>query len=251
MVHIYMQTRYKQLLGLAALLILLAASCTGVRHVGLRPVVGPVPDATTEELQPRIALSSIIGLRSEVRADLYDADGDGLGSFTGALLMSPPRAMRLVLYDAFGARVMDISIVHGNAIAYVPSEAAVYEGYVPLPWPSGSDMLHKRDKDGRHRLLESESMDERGISREFAFNERLENDGIIVYDEGAPAFEAYFSDYASGVPMGMDFRVPGLYTFHLRLVEPEGGMSLAGELFDNLPKDASDIRLMPIPGRPE
>ena len=231
---------------LTALMVFLS-SCASIHPIGLQPITGRVPDASTEELLSGILLSGTRGLRSEVAAVLSGPDGERLGKFSGALLMIPPRAIRLVLYDVFGARVFDISLTESGTIAYVPSDGIAYEGEMPLPWPSGGGLTHVRDEYGRHVLIESIPDRTPPASRMFIFNERLENVATVIYASGAPVLEAYYYDFESDVPMAMDFMLNGLYTFHIRLKEPEVGIDLPEGAFNNLPADTGDLKFMPLP----
>lgn len=239
-----------RLITVAALAVMCASavSCAGIRPPGLQPITAPVPDASLDELRARIAMSGISGLRSEVRTILLDADGERVGSFGGALLIRPGAETRLVLYDVIGARVVDVSARHGRMSAYLPSQDTVYEGEMPLPWiSSGGDIMHTRDKDGRHVLFEIEPGTDALASRMYVFNERLENVKAASFVSGVQAAVAYLYDYAAGVPMGIDLQLPGLYTFRMRLVEPELGVELPDAAFDNLPLDSSALKFAPMP----
>ena len=192
-------------LPIVAVICFALASCAifGPRRIEMPAYTGLV---SVEALSNRIAFSGVEGLRSEIRASVYQG-GKKAGTFSGSFVFRAPDDMRIVLYNTFGTTIMDIVKANGTIEAYMPSEDAMYIGPAPSLMPPEGSVIRLERLESAYRLIASyDGADLRMY--DFDLRSAVHSVAMVPPLDDAPAMRAEFYDYTPNLPDNDSVKIP-------------------------------------------
>ena len=219
---------------------LMLASCATLGPVRDEP--GPaLQPFTVETLRAMRAFEGVESISSEVRVKLYKGRRL-LGTFSGAMAYRPPDSLRLRLYDPFGVTIADIVRVVGRTEVYMPAEGRVYVVWTPsLAPPEDAEYLVGMKRG--YAFLEAYAPRDQVVL--YNFNPRSgENVSIETLVGGKREVGLRLGDYASGIPLKMDFHMPGRIEMRIKLIEPDTTREVSDRLFH--PFDKEGLEVLPL-----